>query len=532
MPVLRRFAAVLIALACLAGCRSSAQVNPPLSGSQAAPQQTPDTNVNELPEPPVVKSVNGVAKLKLQVTFSGATGFPQFVYKGLGNNAPTIRVNPGDRIEMTVENELLPRKGEKDDINIHFHGMGSTPNPPGDDVLGTLAKPGQTLHYVVHVPKNQEPGLYWYHPHVHGQTTYQVGSGGMSGAIIVNGLEHHIPGLAKMKERMIIVRSTGVGKSAPPCCGDDDEPSSMSDMSDMNGMSSMASPTSNPGVINSEPCGADLGFSTLLNGAYQPVITIAPGEKQFFRVVNATGHKTLKLSTGSDLVLVAIDGFALDTWPGTPATETMKSIIIPPASRAEFVVTGPRNGFGTFKTLCYDTGFTGDRDPELLLAKLRAPKGGSKTSSFTGPLTVGAPLPQNVYTTALPPPAAKRVVIFSEGRTHFFLNGKAFHMSDPPMFTVHVRTVEEWRLVNVTQETHDFHLHQAHFLIKQIDGVRLAHPYWADSVVLPHRRKDGKPGTMVIIADFRDPVIKGTFLFHCHILDHEDAGMMAKIQAI
>ena len=62
--------------------------------------------------------------------------------------------------------------------------------------------------------------------------------------------------------------------------------------------------------------------------------------------------------------------------------------------------------------------------------------------------------------------------------------------------------------------------------------MRLKHPYWADSIVLPHRQKNGKPGTALIIADFRDPIIKGTFLFHCHILDHEDAGMMAKIQAI
>jgi suppressor of ftsI len=531
--VLRRFAAFLIAFAWLAGCggRASGPVNPIPPNSSLTGPQNPPTNVNELPEPPVVKSVNGVAKVDLEVTFSGATGFPQFTFKGLGGVAPTIRVNPGDRIEMTVADDLLPRKGERDNINIHFHGLGSSPRPPGDDVLGTMARPGQTLHYVVHVPKNQEPGLYWYHPHVHGQTTYQVGSGGMSGAIIINGLEHHLPGLAKMKERMIVVRATGVGENAPPVGGDADE-SGSSDMSDMSGMSAMASPTAKPKVVNSEPCGSDLGLTTTLNGAFQPVITIAPGEKQFFRVVNATGHKTLKLSTGGDLVVVAIDGFALDTWPGTPPTETVKSIVIPPAARAEFVVTGPKNGYGSFRTLCYDTGFSGDRDPDLLLAKMRAPKGKGNDTSFHGALTVGAPLPQNVYTTALPPPAAKRVVIFSEGPSHFFLNGKEFHMSAPPMFTVHTGTVEEWRLVNITEETHDFHLHQAHFLVKQIDGVRLVHPYWADSVVLPHRRKDGKPGTMVITADFRDPTIKGTFLFHCHILDHEDAGMMAKIQAI
>ena len=142
--MLRRFAAFLIAFAWLAGCggRASGPVNPiPPNSSQTVPQRPP-TNVNELPEPPVVKSVNGVAKVRLQVTFSGATGFPQFVFNGFGGVAPTIRVNPGDRIEMSVADDLLPRKGEKDNINIHFHGLGSSPRPPGDDVLGTMARPG------------------------------------------------------------------------------------------------------------------------------------------------------------------------------------------------------------------------------------------------------------------------------------------------------------------------------------------------------------------------------------------------------
>ncbi len=79
-----------------------------------------------------------------------------------------------------------------------------------------LSKPGQQLHYVVHIPLNQEPGLYWYHPHVHGETSFQVGEGGMSGAIVVEGIEKHLPALQKMKQRLIIVRATGIGINAPP----------------------------------------------------------------------------------------------------------------------------------------------------------------------------------------------------------------------------------------------------------------------------------------------------------------------------
>lgn len=536
----RRYIALVVAawlVAC--GGHSSAPMNlmPPNASQGLAPAAglSRDSNVNELPEPPVVNSVHGVAKVSLQVTLSGATGFPQFVYQGVGGIAPTIRVNPGDTIDMEVADNLIGRRGGRAEINIHFHGLGSSPRAPGDDVLGTVARPGQTLHYIVHVPKNQEPGLYWYHPHVHGQTTYQVGSGGMSGALVVNGLEKHIPSLAKMKERVIIVRATGTGQNAPPGAKTDgassDTISDDDDMSDMAGAMPGGSGSVKPQFLNSEPCGSDLGLTTTLNGAYQPVITIAPGEKQFFRVINATGHKTLDLSDGGDLQIVAVDGFALDSWPGTPPTKTVKSIVFPPAARREFVVTGPASGHAVFKTLCYDTGPDGDRDPELKLADMKKPKGKSAPPAAIGPLRVGAPLPQNGYTQPLPPVAHKRTIVFNETPAHFLIDGKAFKMSDPPLFVVHVGTVEEWHVMNVTGEIHDFHLHQAHFLVKEINGVALAHPYWADSFIIP-REKNGHPGSLLLIADFRDPIIKGTFLFHCHILDHEDAGMMAKIQAI
>ena len=70
---------------------------------------------------------------------------------------------------------------------------------------------------------------------------------------------------------------------------------------------------------------------------------------------------------------MALDGFALDTYPGATASETRRSIVVPPAGRAEFVVQGPPGGRGVLRTLCYDTGPNGDPDPEMNLALLRAP---------------------------------------------------------------------------------------------------------------------------------------------------------------
>jgi suppressor of ftsI len=509
-----------VALAWLVACtgRGSGPANPlpqvPFVGAGARASLH-----TELPEPPVVRSVDGVAKLSLVATENYTTGQPTFAYKGVLQVIPTIVVAPGDSIDVKVSDQLpseppprmppgpMTDMGNVDDMNLHFHGFGSSPKKPGDDVLTTLAQPGQTLHYVVHVPTNQEPGLYWYHPHVHGETSFQVGESGMSGAIIVEGLERHLPGLSKMKQRLIVVRATGIGEDVQPQGS------------------------------NTAPCTTRDHLTVSLNDAVRPDITIAPGEKQFFRLLNATGHKTLRLNVeGEKLELVAIDGFALDTYPGTPPTEMESTLIVPPASRAEFVVTGPASGHAKFRTLCYNTGPNGDPDPEILLANLKAPQGRVRASLLPEPLAVGSPLPRNVYTTQLPPPATKRVVIFSENsKPEFFINGKAYSTKAKPMFVVHVGTVEEWHVVNVTQEVHDFHIHQLHFLVQKINGVAVHHPFWADSFLIPHRSASGNkgvPGSLDLLMDFRDPLIRGEFLFHCHILDHEDEGMMTKIEAI
>ncbi|MFY9664791.1 MAG: multicopper oxidase domain-containing protein [Candidatus Cybelea sp.] len=526
----RRLIALVVACAWIAGCggRASGPANP-IPQLPAAPQApSRDGNVNELPEPPVVHAVNGVAKFSLIANVDPATGLPSFQYNYQHGVAPTIDINPGESFEIELTDNLPASTGMASYANLHFHGLTVSPGGHSDNVLGLLAKPGQKLHYVVHVPKNQGPGLYWYHMHVHGETSYQVGEGGMSGAIVIEGLTRHLPELAKMKQRLIIVRATGIGQNLP--VRDDD----MSGMSDMSGRPD--SPV-RPQFSNTQPCTFKDGLTVTLNGAYRPVITIAPGEKQFFRVVNATGHKTLRLKVeGEKVEVVAIDGFALDSYPGTPPTRTQSDVIIPPAGRAEFVVTGPASGRAKFHTLCYNTGPNGDGDPHIWLAELVAPKQHNDGGDFSSrPLSVGEPLPANVYTTALPAPVAKRLVVLSEdAKPKFFINGKSFNIHSPPMFVVHTGTVEEWRVVNVTYEIHDFHIHQIHFLVESINGVRQEHPHWADSIIVPHRSvdKQGVPGSVVLLMDFRDPIIRGEFLFHCHILDHEDQGMMAKIEAI
>ncbi|HEY5426687.1 MAG TPA: multicopper oxidase domain-containing protein [Candidatus Tumulicola sp.] len=470
-----------------------------------------------LPVAPEVDAIGGVATVELAAQIDPATALPAFVYRGRKGVVPTIRVKPGDTIVVDVVNNLPAAHGMQSDLNLHFHGLTVSPNPPADDVITTLAMAGGSLHYVVPIPKNQEPGLYWYHPHVFPETDFQVGQAGISGAIVIAGLERHLPGLAKMKERLILIRQVAA-----------------------TGANIMTRMRPHDEEQNNNPCGPDPGLTVTTNGAVAPAIAIAPGEQQFFRVVNATGHKNLKLAVDDGTIeLVAIDGFALDKYPGTAPTSTVRSVVVPPAGRAEFVVTGPGSGASEFRTLCYDSGPSGDPDPSTVLADLRAPAGRQHATGAPFParrLRVGAPLPNDAFSWPLPHVAAKRTIVFSEDDNGMYINGKQFSMASPPMFVVRVGTVEQWQVVNVTEEVHDFHMHQTHFFVQQVNGVTVAHPHWADSVVVPHRipGKNGswKPGYLTLLIDFRDPVIRGEFMFHCHILDHEDAGMMAKIQAI
>lgn len=462
------------------------------------------TAVERLNSTDDVVPVHHVASFRLEAV-TGDDGFPSFRYENRAT-APTVRVSPGDTIAIALRDRLA-RGGMEADINLHFHGLGVSPQAPSDDVLTMLAEPGQTLHYVVHVPSTQPPGLYWYHPHVHGETENQVGKGGMSGAIVVAGIEKHFPVLAGLTERILMVREVGAA----------DDVARRERRLKAN--------------FKCAPFGGD---SLTVNDTANGTLHFVPGKPAFFGIVNATSDRTLDLQIdGVALKVVAVDGFPVDTYAGSKPL-TARHFVLPPAGRVEFVarLTSPT----VLRTLCYDSGPAGDPDPaqQLLALTPEAPAGvpshaEASIDSVAEPTGVAA---------SLPPPAAHRAVNFGENAagTEFYINGRAFEPSAPPMFVVHTGTVERWTVSNFTDEVHAFHIHQTHFLVTSVDGVAVKRLVWSDTVVVPWQKKGPKgspvPGTIEALVDFRSSVIRGTFLFHCHILNHEDHGMMAKIQAL
>ena len=115
------------------------------------------------------------------------------------------------------------------------------------------------------------------------------------------------------------------------------------------------------------------------------------------------------------------------------------------------------------------------------------------------------------------------MVTFTEDKKGFYINGKKYSNSDPPMTTVSIGGFHHWRVVNNTHEVHPFHIHQVHFLAYAENGTRASRPEWLDTVEVPVQ------GNVDLMMDFTDPIIRGVSLFHCHLLSHEDKGMMAKI---
>jgi suppressor of ftsI len=179
----------------------------------------------------------------------------------------------------------------------------------------------------------------------------------------------------------------------------------------------------------------------------------------------------------------------------------------------------------SLRTRCADTGADGDPNPAMIVADLQATnpttaRGASVTPS-TGKAVYKTLSPTLVRTLESSEPSF--TVKFSEYMHVFYLNDKKYSPTDGPMLTVKVGHYVHWRVVNQSHEMHPFHIHQVHFLVYQENDKKAAQPEWLDTVnVAPE-------GSVDLIMDFSDPIIRGMSVFHCHLLKHEDKGMMAKI---
>lgn len=455
-----------------------------------------------------------------------------YMYQGQRIEAPTLRLNPGDRLILNLTDSISAPFGVKKEMshlkmhmshgagrpsdpceggemlpsstNLHFHGLNVPPICHQDEVVKTLIQSGDpAFQYSIQIPANEPPGLYWYHPHPHGNTTTQV-NGGASGALIVEGNNPLVQGLT---ERVLILREQD--KTGP--ARDPDANTQL--------------------TLNFEP-------AIYPEGGLPALISVQAGQQEYWRFLNASSKQfaTLQLMYGQtlqQLEVLAIDGVQLPA----PIFET--TIDLPPAGRVEFIVPGlPADQMGTFLTAGYDTGPVGDSNQYQVLARLQTGAGAQRQPKHT----LKAPTePQRFAGLATQVPTGTRSLYFSEqnvgtnGGTQFFITvtgqkPKVFAMDDPPAITTNTGAVEDWTIENHSGEVHAFHIHQIHFLVMAINGIPVQNPDLQDTIIVPNWSGHGPFPSVTLRMDFRDPNIAGTFVYHCHILDHEDGGMMAKIQ--
>jgi FtsP/CotA-like multicopper oxidase with cupredoxin domain len=394
---------------------------------------------------------------------------------------------------------------------------------------------GETFYYNVAFPANEPPGLYWYHPHIHGIAEHAV-QGGASGAIVVEGVENVQPAVSELRQRILIVRDQNVPGNPTP-------QGNLPSWDVTLNYVPITSPT-NPKLNNFVPA----------------ILQMQTGDREFFRVSNSSSDTILDLQYVFDghpqiLQIVAIDGVPVNSQDGAQPGDLIpvEHFLLPPASRVEFIVSAPPRSvqLAQLITLPINTGGLGDNDPRRPLATIQLVNDlpSMDNDGFVAAFKSMDTSHRRFAGLADAPIAAHRTVYFDENcapnsvgctPTKFFMavQGLPEHIFDPdlpPDIVSTQGTVEQWKIENRAGENHEFHFHQLHFLVQsqnnfEMNGFPQAPAVtgqYLDMIQVP--AWDGISNhpfpSVTVLIDFRGNDI-GDFVFHCHILGHEDLGMM------
>lgn len=522
---------------------------------------------------------------------------------------PTLEFRPGDRVEITIDNQLTPYdssawKGDHNvphdlnTTNLHLHGLDVIPHlfvpvgtsDPHSDMIAI--KPSEKFTYVFNIPIDQPAGFYWYHPHHHGSTAVQAVSG-MAGAIVVLGPIDDVPEIAKAQDVRMVISDIGLFES-------DDEPGVWTYEPKQNAIWNTFGTVNGGDLVRMYDASADPPWvNTKLNGGFttgdyarrfycvngipfyredhdpaggaDPVgaalplgpmqgpmqITMQPGEVIRLRILNACSDLVLPLVLpGIDLHLIALDGNPFSAprtmktavppltdpppesqWNGVvDYSEGAKALVLGPGNRAELLLKAPDMP-GT-----YDLAQLQHKNQQFL---------SSDGKVIATIIVAGDPKPMDLPT-ALPgsprfEPPIQQADIVNTRHIHF---SGAFPAKLNPVVgidftlnidnsptdtqyevhtintTVKLGTAEEWQLGaeehdGGNMEGHPFHIHVNSFEVKEINNVAQPPGTIMDTLWV------GVNQTAKVWMRFREWT--GKSVYHCHILPHEDTGMMANI---
>jgi len=614
----RALARLLLALPALAGAAGSAVPAPdaPASAARAVPAASaPPFDPRSTAAAPCGTGMPppGHAMPDLRPTAAGATlvvrqDGARLCYVADGNaDAPVLRARQGSELVLTLGNEIadpaqieaamapgklrianepVPASGGFYPVvpgmhhaatgatNLHVHGFAVPPVAPQDDVLTVCTDPAsgpvgcgrRAFTYRWRIPASMPEGLYWYHPHVHGEVQAQMLMG-LAGAIVVEGPEHDARVRAGIVERVLVVRQT------------QDQDAGKAPAQSMTAALPAPAPAHGarvaPGTAIDTAhellCTSNSGIDQIsLNGTPVPVgepadealarLEIDAGTRQYWQLLNAATDAFLSLSLQDEhgralpLQVAARDGSPLTDDAGhrlqpAPATDALS---VPPGGRLEFWASAPPPGVKAYLvTHAIDTGCAGDRLPERRLAAVVA-RGDARARVTPAPAPARAAGVRDAFTGLLARKVDRRRVIAlaeyprpgTDDQTDFYIAERKrgavlrpYMMGDAPTLTVQAGTTEEWVVENWTNELHTFHIHQLHFRVLEVDGQRVAEPPLLDVVEVPYATAMGlhsqegpvRPGRVRLRMTF-PASLAGDIPFHCHLVDHEDNGMMGVLR--
>lgn len=401
---------------------------------------------------------------------------------------PILEVRTGDTVRIDFINQL-----EKA-TNLHFHGLHIPPTGRADNVF-LLVPPGETQPYEFVVPEHHPGGLFWYHPHHHGAVAEQV-FGGLAGPLIVRGAVDEIPEVQAAEEAILVLQDFDLDRQGQP-----QDP-----------------------IPVFRRWGRQGNLITA-NGGLTPTLTIPQAGLLRLRLLNASPSRIYRLRLENHpWHLIGLDGGTLPN-----PIELEEDLILAPGERADILVPGNREpGQYSLQSLPYDRGITdmmgglnrrhrrraGMDDRPRAIAQLQY-----------GETTTEVPLPKTLIPVpSLPEPMRRREFILDHGidrNSSFLINGQGFDHNRIDT-KVQLGTVEDWHIVNKAGMDHPFHIHTNAFQIINRNGQPFSLQVWKDVInVKAYESVDLR----MAFTDF-----SGKTVYHCHILDHEDQGMMGILE--
>jgi FtsP/CotA-like multicopper oxidase with cupredoxin domain len=434
--------------------------------------------------PPVLQNqstARGVVELTLtaapaRLSLVAGTVSDVYAYNGTVPG-PTLVVHEGDRVIIHFHNAL------PEPSTVHWHGVHVPADADGSPL--DPIPPGGSHDYVFTVAPGSA-GTYWYHPHPDGRSGYQIAKG-LYGAIIVR--DPHDPLPASLPERVLVLSDNRVLPDGSLDLPDPESPAGRADME--NGRE---------------------GEVLLVNGQVMPTLTIRSGEVQRWRIINASAARVYRLAlAGQTFLHVGTDGGLFER------PVEVSEIVLANSERVEVLVrgTGAPGSQTTLQTLAYDRYIPQtrpahwNRSRDVLSVRYATT---SPARAVNLPRTL-RPVPALDTAQAV----ARRVIVLSQG----LINGKVMDMSRVDI-SARLGTTEIWEIENIVGMDHPFHLHGFHFQVLDRNGVPTPYRSWKDTINVPRHE------TVRIIVHFDD--YPGKWMFHCHILSHEDQGMMGILE--